>query len=81
MIWFQVTNNNLRKQLYLQVTILNTNNLQLYGIKYSYKIKIIFLIHLPDQQMRTKEVLQLWVKVDLEVMAMKEYTPELETRM
>ena len=26
----------------LQVTILNTNNLQLYGIKYSYQVQIIF---------------------------------------
>ena len=31
-----------RKQQYLPVTILNTNNLQLHGFKYSYQIQIIF---------------------------------------
>ena len=30
------------KELELQVTIFDTNNLQLYGIKYSYQIQIIF---------------------------------------
>ena len=30
------------KQLWLQVTMLNTNNLQLYDIKYSYQIQIIY---------------------------------------
>ena len=30
------------KQLKLQVTILKTNNFQLYGIKYSYQKQIIF---------------------------------------
>ena len=34
--------NNTSKQSYSQVTILNTYNLQLYGIKYSYRIQIIF---------------------------------------
>ena len=31
----------LNKQLWFQITIFKTNNLQLYGIKYSYLIQII----------------------------------------
>ena len=33
------------KQLELQVSILNTNNLHLYNIKYSYQIQIIFKLN------------------------------------
>ena len=33
---------NLRKQLKLQVTILTSNNVQLYWIKFSYRRRIIF---------------------------------------
>ena len=34
----------LRKQLRLQVSIFSTNNIQLYGIKYSYIIQMLFFL-------------------------------------
>ena len=53
--------------------MLNTNDLPLHGIKYSYQIQIIlkqiYLTHRLDEQ-----VLPLQVKIDLRVMIMKYYT-------
>ena len=64
--------NNLYTVIWFQVTILNRNNLWLYAIKYFYLMLIIFKTwsHLCQ--------IDLPLRVDLGIMAMKRYSTEFE---
>ena len=59
----------------VQVTLLNTNNLQLYGIKYSFLIQIIFKQFYLTHRWNSNSYYHS-KSVDLGVMSIKEYSTQ-----
>ena len=58
--------------LQLQENILNTNNLQFYGFKYSYLMPIIFQVDQFDLKMGHEQVLPWCIRMDVGLTTMKE---------